>query len=531
MPIGQSPLEQPQPDPTGLDAYMATYGQRLQSMLADPNAGQDPNAGPVMAPTNPPAESGFTDGGQPPEGPGLGPDDYRQFGGAPAPNSAPPPSVMDPKANQPAGAAPAGPGALESKGQDQQGGLSFRDLWKAQSKTDRQEYLDKLQNHLKQADQTIDSAYGTMMKQLGGRPQTDLSQSDKGMLLMEFGMRMMQNSSGRYGYGKDTGAAFGAAGVSTLQDAQGLKNRNLASQQRYDQMQQQLTIAQGKEKSALAGRSALEEGRDLRAFGQQDSMLARVDAQQQGANTRNDARITAAGDRVDTTEAGKDRRAKMGAAAYTHFTQDADGNVVGINRNGDSETVKGADGNPIKAPPGGLGGKGTRGTAAETNYNLYLKTYGVNDDGTPLSGAALQKAQQDALAYASNPRSANLSDAQMLQMASKSADSEIRANPLAWSGMNPDEINAKRTEIVNQEFQRLKRTGTAGPGAGGSPLSRAGGGAIPTQPTGRSPNSAQLALLSSNPKANAPYFLKKFGYLPKEFQQYATTAPASALSP
>src|SRR5206468_361476 len=173
-------------------------------------------------------------------------------------------------------------------------GTSLRDAWYAQGQEVRQQNLDKLQNRLRAAHQTIDSAYDTMMTQLGGRPDASLTKQDKGMLLMEFGMRMMEHSSGRYGYGRDTGAAAGAAGVETLQSMRGLQAQKLGRQQYYDKLQQQLTIARGKEHAQLAGRSALEEGRDIRAEGAQDTQIARTGMQQEGAGERTQSRNKAA---------------------------------------------------------------------------------------------------------------------------------------------------------------------------------------------------------------------------------------------
>jgi hypothetical protein len=135
----------------------------------------------------------------------------------------------------------------------------------------------------------------------------------------------------------------------------------------------------------------------------------------------------------------------------------------------------------------------------------------------------------------------------MREMAEKSANTQIRANPLAWAGSSDKEIQARQAEIAEQTYQRLKRNGSnpspiAGAGMtpkgrspsalGAAAAARGKPGAIPTQPPagGPGPNSAQLKALQTQPAKIAPYFLKKFGYLPKEFHQYAKPAPTSALS-
>lgn len=552
-PDGQLPYQQPQ-QTSPLDQYMATYGQRLQSMLAgDPNGGAAPD--PTLS-----AAGSVSD---------LGPDLYRPtlpqmpqsaLGGNGGAGSGAPP-----------GQTPAGPGqqsALDNtKGQpdkksagtgDQSGqgdDISFRKMWEAQDKETHDKYLAQLQDHLKQSDQSIDSAYKTMMQQLGGRPNTSLSKSEKGMLLMEFGLRMMEHSRPVYGQSNTLGGAIGQAGTETLQSARGLQQAKLGQQQAYDKMQQQLTIAQGKEKAQLASRSALEEGRDVRAYTQQNSMLERAAMQQEGANTRNTERIQGAADRTATTEAGKDRRATQAAGQVKRTITGDDGSMYGVTGTGSLVQLE-KDGKTIKANPGGGSGGGKL-TAAQANYNLYMSTYGKDKDGKPLEGEDLQSTQAEALKYAANPRTYQLSDPQMRQMAEKSADSYIRANPNSWLGMGPDEIETRRAAYAESEYNRLKRGGPATPtppsgprsalegtgrtptqGATGTARSAAPGaasstgkpGTIPTSPPagGQGPNSKQLELLNSNPKANAQFFLQKFGYLPREYQQFV--GPQSALS-
>src|SRR6266404_3755424 len=294
------------PPTSPMDDYMRNYGARLQSMLAGvPGYGGGGGLGglPVgrgggpMAPPGAGEGAGLADQDQIPPDAGLGPDLYRNTGfepqqsalapqGAPggsgqpqaAPGGGPPQAAGAPPGGPPAQPG-AGPGA--APGADGGGkGTSFRDIWNAQ---------------------------------------------DKDTLLMEFGMRMMEHSSGRMGYGRDTGAAAGAAGVETIGSMRGLQKQKLDRQEQYDKLQQQLTIAQGREKTNLAARSALEEGRDIRAFGAQDTSLARTAMQQAGGEARTESRNTAAAGRVATTEAGKDRRSALARSDYVRQFADERG--------------------------------------------------------------------------------------------------------------------------------------------------------------------------------------------------------------
>lgn len=532
MPIPQQdPNAAPAPQSSTLDQYMQTYGARLQSMLA----GNDPSQ---PDPNNPDVPSGQN----------LGPDTY-QANPQPFQQPAGPPNQSALAGGGPPspGAAPApGKGAPPQGGADAQGGggNSFRDLWAKQTADQRKQYIDKLQTHLDATNQTINSAYDKMMQQLGGRPSTDISRSEKGMLLMEFGLHMMANSRGQQqggggGMGTNLAANIGASGTETAGQYQQLRSSKLAQQQAYDKMQAGLSQAHGRDVVNLASRSALEEGRDVRAAGAQDASIARVDEQQTGAAQRNDSRIAAAAARTDVTEAGKNKRAAMGSGQVTHTVTSDDGNTYGLTRSGQMIPLKDQQGNQIKAAPGGAGGQ--KQTAAQANFGLYVSTFGKDKDGNPLQGADLQKVQQDALAYAGNPRAAQLSDPQMRQMAEKTANDQIRANPLAWAGKSAEEISSSQAQIAEDSYQRLKRGGTMpGPTAGSSmtPPSRSAldrpantPGSTPTQPLpGKpAPNGQQLQLLQQKPET-APLFFRKFGYLPPEFQKYLNQQPKSALA-
>ena len=63
-------------------------------------------------------------------------------------------------------------------------------------------------------------AYNDLFDQLGGveKPETELTKEEKGLFIMSFGLRMMAASETM-----SAGGAFGAAGVPTVQEMQGLK--------------------------------------------------------------------------------------------------------------------------------------------------------------------------------------------------------------------------------------------------------------------------------------------------------------------
>lgn len=567
-PTDQPPI--PQQPQSPLDAYMANYGEQLQSMLAsDPNSGGAADPGMAAAGTtsdlgNPdfyqtqlppmpqvPQQSAMSTA--PAAGPGSAQPQGTAPSGGPAPAGPAPQSALttapsgSPAAarsaafDNPQAQAAAANGQKPAPGSTDgdQNGLSFRQLFQQQPKDDREKYVKQLQAHLKQADQTIDSAYKQMMDKLGGKPDPSLTKQDKGMLLMEFGMRMMEHSRSQYGQTNETGAAFGQAGTETIQSAKGMIAAKQANQQRYDQMQQQLTIAQGKEKSQLASRSALEAGRDARAFTQQDAMLERVQQQQQGANDRNANTVQGANDRNANTVSGANARAAAAGNQVKRTVTGDDGSMYGVTGNGQLVQL-GKDGNPIKANPGGGSGGGKQ-TAAQANYNLYVSTYGKDKDGNPLTGEDLQSVQREALNYAAAPSKYKLSDPQIEQMAEKSGDSFVRANPTAWMGKSTEEIAAARSTYVQNEISRLK-SGRDSPGAspggalttspartpGAAPRAATPGGPIPVspQPGGKGPNAAQLQLLNSDPKNQAANFLKYFGYLPREYQSYVQSPSA-----
>jgi hypothetical protein len=588
-PADQMPDPSGQPQ-SGLQRYMADYGARLQQAISG-------NVDTMGTPSVPAAND-------------LGPDLYqsnvRLTQDQPPPQSAlddsQPPQPGQPPPQQGQGGSAAPQSALAG---DQEKQTSFQDVWKQQSAAQRQQFIDKLQKHLDATNETIDSAYGTMMKQLGQRPKADLSKQDKGMLLMEFGLRMLSHSAG-----ENTAQAVGNAGTETMDSYKQLRQGRQANQQKYDQMQQQLTQAHDRDKVNLMSRSALEEGRDLRAAQASDASITRVGMQQSGLDARKEAGDEASMDRTvkrgsdamertvySQTHADARSAARLSAnAGRTKGTiAGADGYVYIIADDGSVNRAKDQDGNAIKAAPGASGIGGGKKSAQQQAFELYMDVNGKGPDGQPLQGAELQKAQKEALNFSANPKSsASMGDAQQRQIAEKSGDSYIRANPTSWLGMSPEEIAGKRADYVEKTYQRIKRgqppiaegqgapparsmpqnvpqsaldpTGAPQPGAAPSAAPPAGPapagtapptrpaaaparpqsalqpvpqtpspkpGAIPTQPPpgGRPPNSAQLAALHQDPAKIAPYFLKKFGYLPAGFQRYIQQQqPQSALA-
>lgn len=598
---------------SGLDAYMAQYGQRLQAAISGnsgqaespayqpPDLGMDiPRPSPQLTQDQPPDSALAPPGGSgPAQGPGQG---------APPPG-APPAGhqfgVLD-KGKKDAG----DPNSALASDTDKQ--TSFRDLWNKQSADQRKEYIDKLQKNLDATNQTINTAYDQMMKQLGNRPQTNLSRQDKGMLLMEFGLHMMAHSAG-----ENTSQAIGNAGTETMQSYKDLRQQRIGTQQKYDQMQQQLTQAHDRDVVNANSRSALEIGRDLRSAQSSDASITRMQMNQAGQDARTGSKNQASMDRtqerdqssMDRTnvrESHMDARNAARIAATAGQAKgtivDNDGNVQVMDKTGNFKMATDDQGNPIKAKAGSLAG--AKKSAQQQSFDMYMDVYGKGPDGKPLQGDELQAAKQKALTYSGNPKAAGgeMSDADMHKAAETAASRFVSSNQTSWLGMQPEEIETKRTAFAQNVYNRLKKgqspipdnqgagpakpqsalesgigapppgsavgPGAVGPTPGappqsalapnpppagqGAPAPAAGTppptagkplqpvpqtpvakpGAVPTQPppNGPTPNSAQLAALRQDPAKIAPYFLKKFGYLPQGFQRFIAAPPQSALA-
>lgn len=590
---------------SGLDAYMAQYGQRLQAAIAG-NAGQQESPAyqpPDLGMDIPRPSPQLTQDQPPPDSALAAPDGGSGQGQGPA-QGAQPPHPADQLGKLDRAKDTGDPNSALADDKDKQ--TSFRDIWNKQSASQRKEYIDKLQKNLDSTNQTIDTAYNQMMQQLGSRPQADLSKQDKGMLLMEFGLHMMAHSAG-----ENTSQAVGNAGTETMQSYKDLRGQRIATQQKYDQMQQQLTQAHDRDVVNANSRSALEIGRDLRSAQSSDASITRV--QMQNANKdattssknaagmdRTTARDSALLDRTNLQQAGANSRNAARIAAQAGQAKgtivDNDGNVQVMDKDGNFKMAKDDQGNPIKAKAGSLAG--AKKSAQQQSYDMYMDVYGKGPDGQPLQGDALQQAKQKALTYSGNPKAAGgeMSDADMHKAAETAASRFVSSNQTSWLGMQPEEIEKKRTAFADNVYNRLKKgqspipdnqgagpskpksalesgigpspamaapgaapqsalagpapppagaapaPGTAPPAPGNRPVQPvpqspvAKPGAVPTQPPqgGPSPNAAQLAALRQDPRKIAPYFLKKFGYVPAGFQQFARPAtpaqPQSALA-
>jgi hypothetical protein len=474
------------PPQSALDAYMANYGARLQSMLSSEAGSGALGGNPVMyqEPTSslgPDMYQGYRVGEGAPFARDTAPQNLPQPQGGPAQQSSPqappvgqPPVMGRPPADTGAqsalgpNASPAGrraafmngggdqqPSALAGRGgapAPTQGGASqptgqgtaagaggrsaqgdqqsygFRDLWNDLSAKQRKQQTDELAVQLKAGRKTIDSAYQDMIGQLGVRPQAGLTRQDKGMLLMEFGLRLMQHSASpaQGGYGANFGAAVGAAGAETMQQAMGLRQQHEQRAYDYDRLKQQMAIARGRDLANLQSRSVLESGRDFRAMNREDALMERSAFQQSEANQRQQSALDERRQQGDANRAAADARAR----------------------------------NRPNAPGRGTGG---RGTAAQSNYQLYLDTFGKDANGTPLTGTALQSAKEQALAFASNPHAYRVSVPQATQLAQTAADKWMAANRDSFLGMKPDQLQAEHDRVFNETRQRLLRSGNAAP--------------------------------------------------------------------
>jgi hypothetical protein len=118
-------------------------------------------------------------------------------------------------------------------------------------RTEQKQHVDSFEQSLARGNQTIDSAFDDMVKQLGTRPSGKLTREDKGMLLMEFGLSLMANSRP----GVTFGESVGAAGLQTMGRHQ---ERTRGEQKKYDSQLAAIEGARAKSKSALAEKGAVE---------------------------------------------------------------------------------------------------------------------------------------------------------------------------------------------------------------------------------------------------------------------------------
>lgn len=398
----QAPQQQPQPGQTqsALAQYMANYGQHLQSLLNSPTDTSAVGIAPPMAQQG--GGSALARGIDNPQATPAGP--------APAPQ--PTPAMPPAQAAQ-----PTQPGAAAGGGAMMQGGdTEFRQRFKETPREQQVAFADKLEQSLERGNQSIDSAYDDLVKQLGSPPAGDekLTREEKGMFLMEFGLNLMANSSGQ-AYGQDLGGAIGASGASALQ---GHRARRGRARERYEDSRLEIEKGRAGAKSRLSEQSALESReyeRDRRREAREDSQIAST------------------------------------------ITQ-PDDTVVGITKGGQASRLELPGGNAVKSKPkpAPLGPGGGRGFESDRRYQLYMDTYGKDASGAPLEGPELEDAKRKALAFSVDPKAATLSESEMRAMSERSADAFMKSNWSLFRDMSPDEAQNWRNKTADANYTRLK---------------------------------------------------------------------------
>lgn len=254
-----------------IDQYMQDVAPLLDQLAPNTNLGAA-----AAPPAMPGVQQPAAPQGAPSPAPAAGNLGAAAAPQGPAPGAAPAPAAAVPGA-APQGASNLGgsaPGQTPGQpGGDGQPPTSFRDLWHGMGHQDQTKYLDQLEKQ----GVDIDASYKRMSAELGQKPSADLTRNDKGMLLMEFGLSLMANSSGG-AYGKDVGGAAGAAGQQTLQMYQQMHGNKVAAQQQYLENEQNLAKGQA---SAVESNARLHEAvesrqatEDWRASQMQNANLA-----------------------------------------------------------------------------------------------------------------------------------------------------------------------------------------------------------------------------------------------------------------
>jgi hypothetical protein len=281
----------------------------------------------------------------------------------------------------------------------QKKGYGFRDMWKDAPEKAREKELTKLEESLRQGNQTIDQAYDDLEKQLGTRPgKKKLSRQEKGMLLMEFGLNVLANNKKGFG-------AIGQAGGKTLGS---YREMTEGPQKDYDATLGAVRGARAGAKVDLATKSALE------------------------------------GVKVS----------KEQAMRLPGRFNGEDGTVYFYDEMGQVKQALDENGKPIKGEVD-KGGEGGRGFESESKYAKYMEIYGTDPNtGEPLTGLALQKAKQDALDFA-NDRGASIDDLDLDILAETSADKEMGAD--AYRDLTPEQRELRRNQIADARRKRLRR--------------------------------------------------------------------------
>lgn len=294
---------------------------------------------------------------------------------------------------------PMDPGMSSQIEPPEEGGLSFRKAFKEAPESVQKQQMSKLEETLKRGNQTIDSAYDDLVKQLGAPPDKNrkLSRKEKGMLLMEFGLKMLANSK------KGLATAAGEAGSQTLNSYQDMKEGPV---QQYNQSRSLIEAARASDKTKLATQSAIEGIKD---------------------------------------------RGSSASRLPGRFTGE-DGNVYFYDEEGQIQQATDASGKPIKASKND---SGIRPNDFEVKRNAYMEVFGKDPNtGEKLTGLSLQRAMRDAVEFAGD-RGSTLDDLDLDIQAERSADEEMKAD--AYRDMTPEQREAKRNEIAGSRRSRLRR--------------------------------------------------------------------------
>lgn len=374
--------------PSALEEYRRTYGARLRAELS----GVPPQTyNSALAQNDPRFRSPMTeDQATPGDGTYVPPQDPVE--------PMEPGGTADPTGGQDMGGPMGQDSALDSSQQPKNGGgYTFRDMYKDAPNKVKEAQVDKLEEALKRGNETIDSAYDELERQLGTRPdKKKLSRQEKGMLLMEFGLNVLANNKKGFG-------AIGMAGGKALANYNEMAT---GPQKDYDQTKAAVDVARAKSKVKLAEGSALE-------------------------NLK--------------------QPASVGSRLPGRFTGD-DGFVYFYDENGQVQQAKDAAGKPIKASQQD---SAMRPNDFDVKRKAYLEVFGVDPKtGQPLTGLARVRVEQDAVEFAAD-RGTTIDDLDLDILAERSADEEMKAD--AYRDLTSEQREAKRSEIATSRRLRLKR--------------------------------------------------------------------------
>lgn len=366
---------------SNLDRYVSNYGQRLQSLLQPT---------PVT--------------------------DTSSVLGRPATQAQA--AQVDPVARAPGAPAPASPASMLETPQEKP--TSVRDLYKTQGDAEQQKQAADLEDALKRGGSSIDKAYDELVKQMGTRPDEGLTKEDKAMLLIEFGLNLMANSSGD-AYGEDLGGAIGATGLNSMDSYQRTKG---ARTRDWD-----------------ARRSALEQGRVKDKLNQ--SMLA----------TKEEVQADAALPREFANQR-PDRDQFAGGDGYMYETVD-----------GKARRMVDENGKPIRAAQKDVTGSGGSEKVFEFDHRrkAYMESRGYDWEGNPLqgdlpklSGSQLRKLRREATEFAGDTKNASMSDEEITQQAIRSVEDQMRFSQDLYRDYTPAQYEAERKRLVAERIKEIK---------------------------------------------------------------------------